>query len=711
MVPIPKIGKSSRRPSDFRPISLLSCVGKTMERMVNRRLITLLEEEGRLDDRQYAFRKGRGAGVYLGCLGEILDEARSNGHHVDIAALDIAKAYNTVWRDRTLRQLRQWGVVGNLEKFVNNFLTDRKFRVAVGGVLSDEFKEENGVPQGSVLSVTLFLVAMNSVFDKLPIGIYIFVYADDIVIVATGPTIARVRIKLQAAVNQIAQWAASVGFKIAAEKCVISHCCQMNHNPSKRPVYLNGEKIPFRKGIKLIGITLDRRTNFKKHFKCVKEECCSRRRLVKTISSRHRNNNRNTIIRVANSVLVSKLCYGIELTCRGLSEMIATLSPVYNTAIRNASGLLPSTPTTSACVEAGVISFDLVLKRNVLNRAIGFLEKTTGDEDGLQSIANDIATEILDSPIPEIARVQRVYDRKWYCRGVQLDWKLKKQLRAGDSASKVIPIFNHHRNKHYAGYRMVYTDGSKSDNGVGGGVLLPDLGKYFKLPEHCSVFSAEAAAILSAVSDAKSFDIPTVIFSDSASVLMAIEGGHSKHPWIQAIEKAAPHNLTMCWVPGHCGIPGNNEADHLAGLGRTGRYLTEETPGQDIRHLIKKRTATKFAECWRLDRSTFLRKIKGETSQWIDRSNRREQIVLSRLRTGHTRFSHFLTSGKYGKPSCETCGEHNSVEHVLINCPMYQNLREYYGLPPSILEVLGNDDASEITLIMFLKEAQLYNKI
>ena len=264
---------------------------------------------------------------------------------------------------------------------------------------------------------------------------------------------------------------------------------------------------------------------------------------------------------------------------------------------------------------------------------------------------------------------------------------------------------------YYSSHRKVYTDGSKTDTGVGGGVLLPDLAQYFKLPEDCSVFSAEAAAMLSAVLDAKSFKTSTVIFSDLASVLLAIEGGQSRHPWIQAIEKAAPHNITLCWIPGHCGIPGNDEADNLARLGRNGRFQTEEIPGQDIRRLVKNRTTAKLAERWRLDHTTRLRMIKGEISRWNDRSCRREQVVLSRLRTGHTRFSHFLSSGKFGRPDCETCGEHNSVEHVLLNCPVHYSLRNYYGLTGSLRDVLSNDEANETTLIMFLKEAQIFNSV
>lgn len=73
-------------------------------------------------------------------------------------------------------------------------------RVVVRDYLSDSFPEKIVVSQGSVIAVTLFSIAINSIFDTLPKGIYVFVYADDILIVISSKTPVHVRIK---AVNAI----------------------------------------------------------------------------------------------------------------------------------------------------------------------------------------------------------------------------------------------------------------------------------------------------------------------------------------------------------------------------------------------------------------------------------------------------------------------------------------------------------------------------
>ena len=65
-----------------------------------------------------------------------------------------------------LRDLHDAGLRGRMPEFIGKFLTDRAFHVRVGSCLSDAFKQEMGVPQGSILSVTLFILKINSLSDS-----------------------------------------------------------------------------------------------------------------------------------------------------------------------------------------------------------------------------------------------------------------------------------------------------------------------------------------------------------------------------------------------------------------------------------------------------------------------------------------------------------------------------------------------------------------
>lgn len=203
VVPIQKQGSAGREAKDFRPISLTCCAAKITERMVNRRLMYFLESRDLLDHRQHAFRPGHGTNTYFATFGQVLHDVYSAGKHIELAALDISKAYNRAWMPDVLRQMAEWGLSGHLLHFVKNFLLDRTFQVIMGNHRSKTFREETGVPQGSVIAVTLFLIRMNNIYSGLPKEIYIFVYADDIVLITIGDTVKALRRKMSAATRAV----------------------------------------------------------------------------------------------------------------------------------------------------------------------------------------------------------------------------------------------------------------------------------------------------------------------------------------------------------------------------------------------------------------------------------------------------------------------------------------------------------------------------
>lgn len=170
-----------------------------MERMVNHRLITALEKQGSLHPRQFAFRKGKGIINYFAEFDDITSKAAVNGEHCEIVTLDIKKAYDRVWHRSIMEAVLGSKEGTRMNKFISSFLQQRSARVSFGGQMSRCFEQENGVPQGSVISVTFFLLAMNSLFKNVKD----FVYADDIVIIATGKRVGFLRKILQKAVTAI----------------------------------------------------------------------------------------------------------------------------------------------------------------------------------------------------------------------------------------------------------------------------------------------------------------------------------------------------------------------------------------------------------------------------------------------------------------------------------------------------------------------------
>ena len=182
VIPSQKPGKDPEQPSSYRPIALTSCICKLFERMVNNRLIWYLESKNLLSNRQFGFRKNRSTLDPLLMLSREISNAFASQNQVVGVFFDLEKAYDTTWRGGILKQLASWGIGGHMFSFIQDFLSDRYLKVRVGSELSSPYLQEEGVPQGSVLSVTLFAIAINSLMSHIPPGIQGSLFVDDFAI-------------------------------------------------------------------------------------------------------------------------------------------------------------------------------------------------------------------------------------------------------------------------------------------------------------------------------------------------------------------------------------------------------------------------------------------------------------------------------------------------------------------------------------------------
>lgn len=201
-----------------------------------------------------------------------------------------------------------------------------------------------------------------------------------------------------------------------------------------------------------------------------------------------------------------------------------------------------------------------------------------------------------------------------------------------------------------------------------------------------------------------------MVFTDSHSVVTALNTDTNKNPWIQAIQQDAPALTAVMWIPGHCGIPGNVTADNLAATGRRGSLFTNETPGSDLKNWIARIFNDSWAADWGQNRTTALRKIKGDIKRWNDPKQQKDQRVLTRIRTGHTRFSHRFQGGGPFHIRCPTCDTHNTPEHVLINCQQFVEARKNNDIPPNLRDALSDDPPITIRVLKFFKDIKLFHE-
>lgn len=111
-----------------------------------------------------------------------------------------------VWRNRVLKIIQECGINGKMFLFLQNFLNNRTIEVKAHNKLSNSYLTENGLPQGLVISVTMFLLAINNIFKEIPKPTKHLLYADDCHIYWNGQDIKTKVEILQQALNILQSW-------------------------------------------------------------------------------------------------------------------------------------------------------------------------------------------------------------------------------------------------------------------------------------------------------------------------------------------------------------------------------------------------------------------------------------------------------------------------------------------------------------------------
>jgi hypothetical protein len=231
------------------------------------------------------------------------------------------------------------------------------------------------------------------------------------------------------------------------------------------------------------------------------------------------------------------------------------------------------------------------------------------------------------------------------------------------------------------------------------------------------VFSAEAHAICLALDIVdQTNETKFTIFSDSMSSLQAIHFHKWTNPTILYILEKCQSLLTsgkivdFCWIPSHVGIKGNEDADAAAKAALQLPISNSiKIPYTDLKQSI----STYFISTWQYqwNQSVFnklysIKPVLGETKL---RSvvTRRDEVVLHRARIGHTHLTHcYLLKGE-NAPDCASCHCLQTVQHILIDCPLYQHERVKFYRENSLDQLFNKVQPTSI--VKYLKEIQLYS--
>ena len=393
---VPKPGKNHKEAKNWRPISLLSCLGKIFERIINSRISQHLEQKNLLSPSQSGFRKGRMTTEQLFRLSEDAHNSLKKKGITAALLLDAEAAFDQAWHDAIRYKVEKLGLPTRLVRLISSFLSDRKLTVSVGEQTSNSINMEAGTPQGSVLSPLLYIILVNDI-PSVAKSAMIGQFADDIALWSNAYTLPACLHRLQAAVNVVEGWCRRWRIKLNGTKSNLLIFTNTREKPSNdSSLQLFNEIIRPTTNAKYLGVEFDSKLKFDQHMNTLEQKASSRLNVFKLLVKNGVDN--GVLIRLYKTYVRPLFEYG---SISFLPANTQRLQRIQNEFIR-LSLRLPKYLRTNLIHEAAGLE---ILENRLLELNYGFFKKI-GNLAGVREVTDrskeTIALNNKKSPLDKL---------------------------------------------------------------------------------------------------------------------------------------------------------------------------------------------------------------------------------------------------------------------------------------------------------------------
>jgi len=662
-----KSNKDPKLPDSYRPINLLPGIGKALEKLLIQRLRHSNVKNKIYHPNQYGFMPGVSTEH---AINDVIEEIKNqkNKKHALLITLDLKGAFDSLWWPQVLKSLHEAKTPANIFYTLKHYLSDRQILILHdGGVITRDI--DRGCPQGSCGGPELWNLSFNDILSEdWPPHTTIRAFADDVSMIVTGDT----REKLESNAKESLE---------LFDRCCNNHKLTIADNKSnalffhkdkplvrKPKIHFNGKKIKIVDEIKYLGVYIDTKLSWLPHIQYLKVKTSVMFNILRTTFGTRWGLSSKFLKVLYLTVIEPTVCHaaavwGNKVTGRKLKQ-VTSLQRNFVLAISRG---YRTTATIDATLLSGVLPLHIKIEEEAMRARVGRMGKTEQYE-GITFHHNQ-------------------YEKKCHF--------LTKHPAQTGKGINIVPSKVSLTNAD----TVIYTDGSKMDEGVGSAYVQYTNNTETKtwqitLRDTNSVFQAELTAIKHAIEHTTHQKYQHIaILSDSNSSLQAINDPSNTSPIVKTIQNSlhkTQKHYSLQWIKAHNNNTGNDRADELAKQAVLQKNTIPHQIPLPLSHLkktLRDLSISRWQEQWTQEGGgrrlySFLHKV--------DIHRNIGDTTLTQFYTGHAPTpSYFHKIGRVNSPNC-ACGEVGDLDHYAYTCQLTTGL--HFRHP-------GHDDSAQKRLI------------
>jgi ribonuclease HI len=655
VIPITKPGKEGGGdPSKYRPISLLNTEGKILEKLLIQRIMHHAYTSEALNKNQYGFTPQKNTVDAAMEVRQYIEPHLNKGGVAIIISLDVQGAFGSAWWPAILQRLRDIKCPRNLYYLVKDYLRERKAVMTVNNS-SAEKAITRGCPQGACCGPGLWNIQYDTVLNlQYKKQTRVIAFADDLLVMLRAESIGEVENNANIEMDKIANWAKDNKITFNEEKSKVMLLTRRKRKEQKNvAVYLNNKAIPQVQKLKYLGIIFDYKLTFRDHINYIVEKCTKLTFALAKSAKINWGLGHKALRTIYVGGILPLLLYGAPVWIKAMEKekyknKVSRVQRLINIKMAKAYRTVSS---EALCVVTGMTPIHLKIEQ-----AAEFYLHTRSHIKDTEQFDNNKEARFWQHPAETV-------------------------IRTTEGNEEDSPL-------------QIYTDGSKTEKGVGSGIAIYRSGQnirtlQFKLNKKCTNNQAEQLAILKAlesIDNTQMVDKKATIYTDSQTTLAMLQNSKIHTNIIEDIRrqwyemKKAGWQIALRWVKAHAGTRGNELADTLAKKATTNGTITESytrIPKSAVLRQLEEGSARKWQRSW-------TQTTKGSTTKeyFPDIDGRLKMKLkltgnLTTILTGHGNIKAYLHRFYIsGEQTCP-CGKGDqTTDHIIYDCDRLKEERD-----------------------------------